>query len=312
MTYREGITAIPQQFAYQPEILHKEKLRPFQRIIVLGMGGSRLGADILNMIKPEMDIYVHSDFDLPPLGSKALSEALIVANSYSGNTAEPISGAMIAMAKKFNLAIVATGGELIDIASQNNIPHIILPPTGLPPRMMVGHDLLALAAILDIQPDIFKSCQHIDSAALEAQGKEIAGQIKSSVPLVYTSNRLNELGYIWKVIFNETAKIPAFNNRFPELDHNEIVGFEPHQPFHCLMLNDGLDSRIGARMAATADLLRQKSIPVTILTLDGASLVDQIISSVILAHWTALTMAEQRNVDPLATPVIEEFKKSVK
>ena len=97
MNYKEAILGIPKQFEYRPEIINKDRLRSFNKIIVLGMGGSRLGADILNMLQPELDIYVHSDYDLPQLSKEVLTNSLIIANSYSGNTAEVISGAQIAI-----------------------------------------------------------------------------------------------------------------------------------------------------------------------------------------------------------------------
>ncbi|MEK7138254.1 MAG: SIS domain-containing protein, partial [Patescibacteria group bacterium] len=224
MTYEEGILGIPKQFEYQPEIIDKDKIRPFKKIVVLGMGGSRLGADVLNMLKPELDIHIHSDYDLPILDDETLASALIVANSYSGNTAEPISGAKIGIQKGLNMVIISTGGELINIANRHQIPHILLPHGLLAPRMMLGHDLMALAEIIGFNTSNLASCQNIDASALKAEGNQVARQIGSAIPLIYTSESLNELGYIWKVVLNETAKMPAFHNRFPEADHNEIAG----------------------------------------------------------------------------------------
>ena len=127
MTYEEGILGVPKQFEYKPEIIGKEKIRPFKKIIVLGMGGSRLATGILNMVKPELDIHIHSDYDLPLFDEEVLTSALIITNSHSGNTTEPISGAKIAIENGLNLVVVSTGGELINIANQNQVPHIVYP-----------------------------------------------------------------------------------------------------------------------------------------------------------------------------------------
>lgn len=314
MTYEEGILSIPMQFEYQPEIIHKEKIRPFKRIIVLGMGGSRLSADILNMIKPELDIRIHSDYDLPLLDEASLADSLIIANSYSGNTAEPISGAKMAIEKGLNIAIVSAGGELINVAGQHQIPYIALPHSELPPRMMLGHDLTALASLAGIDAGEIQACSAIDATAMKPQGTQIARQMGQSIPLIYTSERLNELGYIWKVILNETAKMPAFNNRFPEADHNEIAGFQGEwaNGFHCIFLRDDIDPRLGKRMDLTTDLFRTHDIQVASMPLSGSSLAEQIISSVITAHWTAAELAEIGNVDPMAVLEIENFKKKLR
>jgi len=314
MTYEEGIIGIPKQFEYKPELIGQDKIRAFKKIIVLGMGGSRLAADILNMLKPELDIHIHSDYDLPVLGVGTLQSALIIANSYSGNTTEVISGTKIAIEQRLNLAIISSGGELLKIASQNDIPHIALPPTEFQPRMMMGHDLMAIAKLTGFDTGEVEKCSSLDTAALKSPGHELAGKINSSVPLIYTSERLNGLGYIWKIIFDETAKIPAFHNRFPEADHNEIAGFAKDWTgkFHGLFLRDGSDPRIDERMDLTAELFKTHGIPVETIPLTGASLAEKITSSIILSHWTALALAETNNVNPAAVDVIENFKKQLR
>ena len=313
MTYEEGILGIPRQFEYKPEIINKDKIRPFKKIIILGMGGSRLAGDILNMVKPELDIYIHSDYDLPLLCTEILQDALIITNSYSGNTIEPISGAKMAIEQGLNLVIVDSGGELLTLAKEKQIPHVTLPHSELPPRMMLGQDLMAIAELIDFDTHDLEACRGIDANTLKPTGTQVARQIGSAIPLIYTSERLNELGYIWKIILNETAKMPAFHNRFPEADHNEIAGFQGDwaSGFHCIFLRDELDVRIGQRMDLTAELFRAHDILVATVPLEGPSLVRQIIQSVIIAHWTALELATTNNVEPLAVLEIEDFKKKL-
>lgn len=311
MTYEEGILGIPKQFEYTPEVINKDKIWPFKKIIVLGMGGSRLAGDILNMVKPELDIHIHSDYDLPLLDTEILQNSLIIANSYSGNTIEIISGAKMAIKQGLNLVIITTGGELLVLAQEKQIPHIVLPHAELPPRMMLGHDLMAMAELIGFDSHELEACGGIDANALKSTGTQIARQIGSAIPLIYTSEHLNELGYIWKIILNETAKMPAFHNRFPEADHNEIAGFQGDwaSGFHCIFLQDELDARISQRMDLTAKLFRTHDILVATVSMEGPSLMKQIIHSIIIAHWTALELATTNNVEPLAVLEIEDFKK---
>lgn len=312
MTYEEGILGIPGQFGYQPEILNKEKIRPFTKVVVLGMGGSRLAGDILRMLKPELDLYVHSDYDMPLLEEDVLAGALIVANSYSGNTEEVVSGAKIAADKGYNLAVISTGGELINLAADKGIPHIILPNTESSPRIMIGHDLIALFSVAGLDVNSLESARRISAGELHPQGTQIARQIGSSIPLIYTSQRFNELGYIWKIILNETAKMPAFHNRFPEADHNEIAGFRvAASGFHALFLRDQLDQRLVKRMDLTAELYRSHGMAVAMVPLVAGSIIEQIISSVITAHWTAFELALMTNVEPSVVSEIEHFKQQL-
>lgn len=313
MTYEEGILGIPKQFEYAPEVVNKDKIRPFKKVIVLGMGGSRLGADILNMLKPELDIHVHSDYDLPELGMEIFQDSLIIANSYSGNTAEIISGAKMAIERGLNLVVISAGGELINIANQHQIPNIIMPHSELAPRMLVGHDLMALATLIGFNSADLVSCQQIDAGALKSEGTQVARQIGSAIPLVYTSERLNELGYIWKIILNETAKMPAFHNRFPEADHNEIAGFQGDWAagFHSIFIRDDADARLKERMDLTAKLFQSHGMLVAMIPLTGASLAEKIISSAIVAHWTAVELARLANLEPTAVEEIENLKKQL-
>ncbi len=310
MTYEEGILSIPGQFGYQPEIIYKEKIQPFKKVVVLGMGGSRLAGDILHMLKPELDLIIHSDYDLPLVGDDVLADSLIIANSYSGNTEEIVSGAKMASEKGLNLVTISTGGELSRISTEKNIPHITLPNTESSPRIMIGHDLIALMSVIGLDLSSVESVRRINASELHPQGTQIARQIGSGVPLIYTSQRFNELGYIWKIILNETAKMPAFHNRFPEADHNEIAGFRVSSSgFHCLFLRDETDKRLIQRMDLTADLFRSHDMPVAVVSLVNGSMIEQIVSSIITAHWTAFELALMTNVEPSVVSEIEHFKK---
>lgn len=312
MTYEEGILSIPGQFGYQPEIIHKEKIKPFKKIVVLGMGGSRLAGDILHMLKPELDLYIHSDYDLPMLSEEALANSLVVANSYSGNTEEVLSGAKMALEKNLNLVAVSTGGELGKLAIDNALPHIVLPNTESSPRLMIGQDLIALMMVAGLDVESLELVRRMNASELHPQGTQIARQIGSGIPLIYTSQRFNELGYIWKIILNETAKMPAFHNRFPEADHNEIAGFRAASSgFHCLFLRDETDKRLIRRMDLTADLFRSHDMPVAAVSLVNASTIEQIVSSIITAHWTAFELALMTHVEPSVVSEIEHFKKQL-
>ena len=58
------------------------------------------------------------------------------------------------------------------------------------------------------------------------EGQELAERIDGSVPLLYGCGLTVPIGYRWKCQINENAKLPAFNHQLPEMDHNEIVGWE--------------------------------------------------------------------------------------
>lgn len=317
--YSKNIRVFPEQFNYQPEIINGANLAKKERIIIAGMGGSRLAGDILRMWKPEKEIIVHSDYNLPALSDEQLRQSLIVANSHSGNTEETVDAVLGAIEKGLSLAIVAGGGKLIEIAKENNLPYVQVPADRLPARSDLGHDLLAILKIIgddDALNEAFLLAS-MDGAELEEEGRNLAEALSNKIPIIYTSERNLELGYVWKVIINETAKVPAFCNRFPELNHNEIAGCENAElskNFHFLFLRDIDDNqsgRIGLRMEKLDELYGKKRLPVSRLELKGESHIKKIFYSIVLAHWTAYFLAKSYGVDPEQTDIIEEFKRSL-
>lgn len=315
--YSKTIKRFAEQFSYKPEIMNEDKLVRKERIIIAGMGGSRLVGDILKMWKPDKEIIVHSDYNLPAVSDKRLKEFLIIANSYSGNTEETIDAALKAIELGLDIAVAATGGKLIQIAKENNLPYVQVPADRLPARSDLGHDLMAILKIIGDADGLAEASllRSLDPEGQEEDGKSLAGTLENKIPVIYTSERNMELGYIWKVIMNETAKVPAFCNRFPELNHNEIAGFgnsDLSKSFRFIFLRDVDDDktgRIGLRMGKLDELYGKMDLPVTKLELKGESHLKKIFSSVALAHWTAYHLAKQYGVDPEKTDIIEDFKK---
>jgi hypothetical protein len=107
--------------------------------------------------------------------------------------------------------------------------------------------------------------------------------------------------------------MPAFHNRLPEADHNEIAGFKLGEvtKFHPVFIKDSLDERISQRMDLTTELFQLHGMLVDFIYLTGTSLAEKIVSSTIIAHWTALELATLNNIEPLLVTEIENFKKQL-
>ena len=173
----EAIKNFAKQFAWKPEIQNAEAFRPAKRLVVAGMGGSHLAADLLSAYNPRLDVYVHRDYGLPPLSDERLSDSLLVASSYSGNTEETIDFAEEAHAKKFNVVAVAVGGKLIDFAKKNNLPYILIPDTGIQPRSALGFSITALAKFFGnttMLAALSKLSKVLNPETLRAEGEKLA------------------------------------------------------------------------------------------------------------------------------------------
>ena len=262
-------------------------------MIVVGMGGSHLAADLLKILKPELDITVHRDYGLP----KSKPGELVVLSSYSGNTEEVLDA--YDMASGLNRAVITIGGKLLEKAKQDNVPFLLLPP-GLQPRDAIQ---FCLAALYELLGEKLELPEVKPSDPIE---------ILDRIPLIYTSNQFQSLGYIWKIKFNETGKIPAFNDVIPEADHNEINGFAKFNNFYGLFITDESDHpKIKKRMEVTAKLYNDIGIPTKIIKLTGKDMLQKIFNFLDLANCTALATAKLYGLDPVQVPMIEKLKKEL-
>ena len=299
-------------------------LTPPENIIICGMGGSALPGDILATLRP-LDIFVHKSYGLPP---QAGNDSFIICISYSGNTEETLSAFSEALRKKLPLAAITTGGKLKELCKKNNIPLALIPSPYIPPRLALGVQFAALVQILvnhnllpeSFAKELFRLGQSLKSKKLETQGKELAKKIYQKIPIIYAPKQFRELGLIWKNSLNETAKILAISNYFPELNHNETVGFWKinerqisNKELLVIILRDPEDHpRILKQMEITQDIIKKEGVEVTLVDIQGKSKLEKIFSTVLLGFWTAWQLAIDYEVDPTPVRTIEELKRRLK
>lgn len=315
---REIIRTYNTQFEYQPEI-HNEHIihKNPKHIVLCGMGGSHLPAGILKTIEPGIEIYVHRDYDLPPFSKSFLEQSVLVAMSYSGNTEEVIS--FYKKAKQlYDMPVVciATGGVLIELARAHNDPYIILPQSEFVPRTALGYSTLALAYVFKDKAlfNVVKNVQ-IDIERKEIEAHKIVAEIKDKTPLFYASSSNLHIVYNWKIKCNETAKIPAFYNVFPESNHNELESYEymdSSTNFHPIILFDSADDiRIQKRFKAFIEILKEKNITHTYIDISSPSVAEKVFENLILGDFVATTIAEDKQIPIAQVPLIEDFKKRI-
>lgn len=328
----EIIRNFPKQFAWDPVVENKETLRPFNKIqggqaqgkkfLLCGMGGSAHAGNIIQTIDPSSDFIIHRDYGLPQISEDLMRDRLIIASSYSGNTEETLSAFEEAREKKLPLCAVAIGGKLEELAKRHAVPYIQIPNTGIQPRMALGFSVRALAKFMgrdDLLKESFSLSFNLDSNAFDNEGKALAKRLEGSIPLVYASRINFSIAYTWKIKFNESGKIPAFYNVFPELNHNEMTGFDAKESstmlserFYCIFLKDENDHpQIQKRMDATAKLYKEKGLKTEMLQLRGKTIFHKVFSSLALVDWVAYYTALHYGLDPEQVPMVEEFKKLI-
>ena len=321
---RDAIQNFHTQFAYEPKIenggglsLVKKGL-DYSIFIIAGMGGSHLAGGLLKTRKPKLPIHIYNDYDLPFIPNKA--NTLVIASSYSGNTEETVSAFEEARKRNVPIIAIATGGKLLELAKQYVAPYIEIPPTGIQPRSALGYGAKAFAHAMGethLLQELTEVGGLLKPQDFEEEGRELAGRLKGYVPVIYASRRNLSIAYNWKIKFNETGKIPAFYNVFPELNHNEMTGFEVQESsrhlserFYFIFIKSRDDHpRIQKRMVILEKQYKERGLNIEVLAVQGKSPFHALFSSLMLADWSALYTAEEYGLESEHVPMVEEFKK---
>jgi len=282
------------------------------------MGGSAWPAEILrDWLNPSFPFCVNKNYTLP---SQINKKSLLVICSYSGNTEETISCYQKAKKQGFKMIGLTTGGKLKKLCLRDKIPLAEIPDDISAPRLGCGYTIGALVEILnknglikDKTEEIIETVKKANPLAIENEGKKLAKKIAGMIPVIYTTDYLKTLSYIWKIKLNETSKIPAFANYFPELNHNELSAFAKNNSnFIVIILRDNTDSpKILKRMSLTAEMIEASGAKIEFMDMIGKTILEKIINNIILADWTSYYLALENKVNPFSIEMQEKIKKQL-
>lgn len=297
---------------------------PFTDVLVAGMGGSWMaGALVREAGLSNVPIALHRGYGLPEVRS---GTTLVVVSSFSGNTEETLSSYNAARANRLSLLGISAGGELKERCVTDGVPFVSIPadPPTMQPRSATGYQVGILTQILanlglaaeGAVPALERLGPHLTAVmdATRKQGEALVQALKNATPIIYASSRFRDVARIWKIKFNENAKTPAFWNVFPELNHNEMIGWTfAHGPFHVILLRDSEDHpRVVRRFEITRSLLQERGIPATVVPLEGNSPVEKIFFVLLVGDWASYALALALGVDPSPVPMVEDLKKLLK
>ncbi len=299
----------------------------FDSIEVGAMGGSALAWDVLNETmghKLNGALRIHRDYSLTQVSPDSLG----IACSISGNTEETLAAyEMMREQCKCVIAITA-GGELAKRAESDSVELIRVPlenePSDFQPRNSVGYLLTYGARLLqatgiganlvgEIEAAVIDYDNHCDG--IEDRAKETAQWINGNIPIVYSSASLfNSLARTMKIKFNENAKYPAFAGALPEINHNEMIGFESDigTGFRIIYLSDPGDSdAVRNRFSTMSRLFEERNIThvqTRKIDLSGDTRLGRVLGGISFGDWCSYHLAILRRVDPTPVDFIEDFK----
>ncbi|MFH1045877.1 MAG: bifunctional phosphoglucose/phosphomannose isomerase [Candidatus Omnitrophota bacterium] len=335
---REIIGAFSQQctqaFALGKHVSPGRALAKVRNSVCCGMGGSAIGAEIMSgYLRKDLRIplAVNRDYTLPGYVGK---ETLAILMSYSGNTEEVLGAYQQARSKKAKIIALTCGGELAEAAKKNGDLCVLL-PQGYPPRSALAFLSLPLLAIFaniglikNKEQEVRETVKLLKKLEKEAFGvavpsernpaKTLAHRLKDHYCVIYAADEhFSAVATRWRQQLAENSKMLSSTHVFPEMTHNEIVGWRHPRSalerFVVVFLRDpGEHPQVKKRIDITRELLQKESITLKEIWSRGDGLLARMFSLIYKGDFVSYYLALLNEEDPLPVERIDYLKKQLK
>ena len=329
----------PRQLREAAEVGHAfvppRSFRNPKLVLLSGLGGSAVAGDFLARLCEDrigVPIVVNRSYQIPHYVGK---DTLFIASSHSGNTEETLAATSAALRRKAKILCITTNGKLRDFARRHGPPQVALleipqtdPP--MPPRAALAYSLIPLVRALETLGLYPGAGRHIaesislighlrdriepDVPTQHNQAKQLAQSLRGTIPWVHgTVGIMAAAAYRWRTQFNENSKMLAYSSEYPELNHNEVIGWEQAQRIGAdigvVTLRSSHDHW---RVRARVDITKKKFIKPTasshLIDAEGHSPLAQLLWTVYLGDFTSLYLAMLNGVDPGSIDSIDTLK----
>jgi glucose/mannose-6-phosphate isomerase len=294
--------------------------RDVDAVLVLGMGGSAIGAELVAGVAGDrlrVPLVIHRDYGLPGWANQ---RTLVIAASHSGETVETLSAADEARRRGLPLVVASTGGRLGRDATGDGTPYLHYQAGGQP-RAAVGfgmvlvHELLASAGLL-ADPDPYGPAVEALESVMERHGpavetdanpaKQLAWGIFGRIPVIYGAGAMTAVARRWKTQLNENTKSWATYEPMPEANHNAIEGsLNPRELSDALYVVQVREREeapaIAERYQVVEELLGERATNRSIVWAEGPSPLARVLTAVAIGDLVSVYLAILYQTDP--TPV---------
>lgn len=300
-------------------------------VVISGLGDSAIAGDMAGALitsNSKTPFIVNRDYHLP---AYVTNQSLVACVSYSGDTEETLAAYSDAKNRKARIVCITCGGRLAELAGRDGVDLVTL-PGGRPPRSALGYLLVSLLVVLhkvgsapavfNYLPAAIELLEQVreewkpELTTADNDCKLMALELHERIPLIYSATGLPAaIAYRWKTQLNQNAKIHAFTNTFPELNHNELVGWElaslERGDFAAVFIRDPEDtSRIADRINITSTLIPQGFMTREIL-LQGDNGLEKLLTGVFFGDLMSIYLAFAYDIDPTAIAGIERLKEEL-
>ena len=319
---------IESAFEIGEKILLNKNYNSMNRVVIAGMGGSAIGGDVVRLLlssSNNIPITVSRNYNLP---SWVDENSLVICSSYSGNTEETLSSFDDAKNKNSKIISISTGGILKDLTSKNDLDFIQI-PKGLQPRAALAFSFVPIVYLLikigiigkEILEKLKNSLPQLnESRKLYSQDNEnnptynLAKHIYKTFPLIYTQdNTTSIIARRWKGQLNENSKMLAFSNVIPEMNHNEIVGWENNPKLLkkisiIWLIDENNHKRNILRMNQSNSLIKNFSSNHYFIEMKGDTFIERCLKFIHFGDWLSYWCAIFHKTDPTPVKKIDLLK----
>ncbi len=307
--------------------------RDFNKIIFAGLGGSAIGADLVKSylyFESKLPIIVYREYELPECLD---SQTLVFIASYSGNTEETLCAYAVVKKRGASLIVISSGGKLKEYAQKDGVTFIEI-PRGLPPRCSLGYlgliplcILAKMGLIRDVGPFINQMAavlEELKNRNLSPRvgqkdniAKYIASKIYNKFTVIYTSSiHFDVCAMRLRGQLAENSKALACSHLFPEMNHNEIMGWQNpkklFKDFAVIMLRDkNMHPRVAKRMDITKGILKEAGVSIFEIWSRGEGLLSNIFSLIYIGDFISYYLAILYGIDPTPVERVTYLKKKL-
>jgi glucose/mannose-6-phosphate isomerase len=328
----EHIRSLGSQFVAAWEASHQVSL-PAQlgratAVVIAGIGGSATAGDYFAAIAAAtapIPVVVVQGFDLPAFAGP---RSLVVACSYSGNTAETLAAYGAAVARGARVVAITGGGALASHAAASDVP---LFPIGYraSPRATTVHTLAPLLRIGEMLGLVTGAGDQVARAAAahrelvaseldpavprrSNRAKEIAHNLAGRVPIVLGAGHLQSAAVRFKNQLAENGKTLAAADAVPQSGHNLVVGLASAAgragTFAVVSLEPRGATYLGPRLDAICAEFEAAGIHVDRVSFGGRSILEDLLVATAWGDYVSCYMALLNGVDPTPTPQIDRIR----
>lgn len=286
-------------------------------VILTGLGGSAAGGDFTRALfeyQSTVPFVVNRDYQLPNWAGK---DTLVFATSYSGNTEETLAAYDDAKRKGCPVICVTSGGKLLDLAAADGYPCVKI-PSGQPPRTALGFLFAPVVVACEkagLLPDqdwaqaivTLQGCANDWGVSVPFESnpaKQLAQALYGKLSVIYGLGFWQGLvAGRWKGQICENAKNMTFAHTYPELCHNEVLGWveadkQGVESWVSIVLQDGTESAKMKKRAEVVAGLIKDTAETHYVTARGNNLLDRMLSLTFFGDFVSIYLAALNGVDP--------------